>query len=96
MIQRDAILIEHVVTEKATEAASHANQYTFKVADQANRVAVRQAIEAQFGVEVAGVRILHVKPKAKADRMRRGKVGSRPGYKKAIVRLKQGHTIELA
>lgn len=96
MIQRDAILIEHVVTEKATEAASHANQYTFKVAGEANRVAVKLAIEAQFGVEVSGVRIMHVKPKVKADRMRRGKAGRRPGYKKAIVRLKEGHTIEMA
>ena len=96
MIQRDSILMEHVITEKATEAASHANQYTFKVAGAANRVAVKQAIEAQFGVEVAAVRISNVKPKFKQDRMRRGKVGRRSGYKKATVRLKEGSTIEMA
>jgi large subunit ribosomal protein L23 len=96
MIQRDSILLEHVITEKATEAASHANQYTFKVATAANRVTVKQAIEAQFSVEAESVRILNVKPKFKRDRMRRGKVGRRSGYKKAIVKLKEGSTIEMA
>jgi large subunit ribosomal protein L23 len=96
MIYRDSILLEHVITEKATEATSHANQYTFKVAGSANRVAVKQAIEAQFGVEVSTVRIANVKPKYKQDRMRRGRVHRRTGFKKAIVRLKQGSTIEMA
>lgn len=96
MEHRDHILIEHVITEKATEASSHANQYTFKVASGANRVSVKQAVEKQFGVDVDQVRIANVKPKAKRDRMRRGKVGFRSGYKKAIVRLKEGSTIEMA
>jgi large subunit ribosomal protein L23 len=96
MIYRDTILLEHVITEKATEASSHANQYTFKVAPGANRIAVKQAIEGQFGVEVAQVRILNVKPKFKQDRMRRGRVARRLSYKKAIVRLKEGSTIEMA
>lgn len=96
MIYRDSILLEHIITEKATEATSHANQYTFKVDSSANRVAVKQAIEAQFGVEVDTVRIANVKPKFKQDRMRRGQVSRRSGYKKAIVRLKQGSTIEMA
>jgi len=96
MIHRDSIIFEHVITEKATEATSHANQYTFKVAREANRVSVKQAIEAQFGVEVASVRVANVKPKLKMDRMRRGKVNRRQAYKKAIVRLKDGSTIEMA
>ncbi|MGC9451749.1 MAG: 50S ribosomal protein L23 [Oceanipulchritudo sp.] len=88
--------MEHIITEKATEASSHANQYTFKVALEANRVAVKQAIEAQFGVEVAAVRIANNKPKYKQDRMRRRRVSRRSAYKKAIVRLKEGSTIEMA
>lgn len=96
MRERDTILREHIITEKATEASSNANQYTFKVADEANRVAVKQAIEAQFGVEVKAVRILNVKPKRKMNRMRRANPGVKPGYKKAIVRLKEGSTIEMA
>lgn len=96
MIYRDSILLEHVITEKATEATSIANQYTFKVDGAANRVAIKQAIEAQFGVDVDCVRVANVKPKFKQDRMRRGRVPRRSGYKKAIVRLKEGSTIEMA
>lgn len=96
MIHRETIILEHVITEKATEASSHANQYTFKVAREANRVAVKQAIEAQFGVEVEGVRIANIKPKFKQNRMRRGLVCRRQAYKKAIVTLKEGSTIEMA
>lgn len=90
------ILLQHVVSEKATEAASHFNQYTFKVGVEANRVSVKAAIEKQFGVEVVQVRIANVKPKAKRDRMRRGKVGFKSGYKKAIVRVAKGSAIELS
>ncbi len=96
MIHRETIILEHVITEKATEATSHANQYTFKVAREANRVAVKHAIEEQFGVEVESVRVANVKPKYKVDRMRRGKVSRRQAYKKAVVRLKEGSTIEMA
>ncbi|MEX0325408.1 MAG: 50S ribosomal protein L23 [Puniceicoccaceae bacterium] len=96
MIHRDSIILEHVITEKATEATSLANQYTFKVARGANRVAVKQAIESQFGVEVAAVRITNIKPKFKMDRSQRSQVVRRQGFKKAIVRLKEGSTIEMA
>lgn len=95
MVFPDQVIVKHVVTEKATEATSNLNRYTFKVAGSANRVAVKAAIEKQFGVSVTSVNILNVKPKAKSNRMRRGTAGSKPGYKKAIVRLKDGETIDL-
>lgn len=95
MAEPTKIIIQHVVTEKATEATSHLNQYTFKVAGGSNRVSVKDAIERQFGVTVQAVNILNVKPKFKRDRYRRGGVGRKPGYKKAIVRLKAGETIDL-
>lgn len=95
MVQPEQIIVRHIVTEKATEATSNLNQYTFKVARDANRVAVKTAIEKQFGVSVRSVNILNVKPRLKRDRMRRGNVGRKPGYKKAIVRLKEGDTIDL-
>ena len=96
MIHRDSVILEHIITEKATEASSHANQYSFKVAKEANRVTVKQAVEAQFGVEVAAVRIANMKPKFKQDRRRRGQVARRAAYKKAIVLHKEGSTIEMA
>ena len=95
MAEPTKIIIQHVVTEKATEATSNLNQYTFKVAGDSNRVAVKDAIERQFGVTVQAVNILNVKPKFKRDRYRRGGVGRKPGYKKAIIRLKAGETIDL-
>jgi len=96
MLNKESILLEHLVTEKATEATSHNNQYAFRVAPVANRVAVKAAVEDQFGVSVRNIQILNVKPKAKRDRMRRGQVGHKPGYKKAIVRLKDGESIDLS
>jgi large subunit ribosomal protein L23 len=96
MIQTENILLEHLVTEKATIGSSTLNQYAFKVAPGTNQVAVRQAVEARFGVKVEAVQILNVKPRFKADRTRRGRQGRKPGYKKAIVRLKKGDTIDLS
>lgn len=96
MIQVENILVEHLVTEKATEATSLLNQYAFRVNKSANQVSIRQAVEKRFGVKVTAVQVMNVKPKAKRDRSRRGKVGFKPGYKKAIVRLKAGDTIDLA
>jgi len=95
MIQTEKILLKQLVTEKATDASSKLNHYTFKVSGDANRISVKQAIEKQFGVSVQSVNVLNVRPKFKRDRMRRGKLGRKPGYKKAIVRLAAGQTIDL-
>ncbi|KAF0093830.1 MAG: large subunit ribosomal protein L23 [Puniceicoccaceae bacterium 5H] len=89
------ILIEPLLTEKATEAQSNLNQYTFKVMPHANATAIKQAIEEQFEVKVEAVQTVNVKPKFKMNRMRRGVIARRTPYKKAIVRLKEGQTIEL-
>ena len=95
MAEPEKIIVQHIVTEKATEATSNLNQYTFKVSKSSNRVSVKDAIERQFGVTVNSVNILNVKPKFKRDRSRRGGVGRKPGFKKAIIRLKAGDTIDL-
>ena len=83
------------MTEKAANLSANINQYTFKVAAHANRIEVARAIEKLFNVDVTRVNILNVKPKLKADRSRRGKTGTKSGYKKAIVSLKDGDTIEI-
>jgi len=96
MLHKETILLEHIITEKATENTSLANQYTFKVGSDANRVAIKQAVEDHYGVNVASVKVMNAKPKYKNDRMRRGRVVKRSSYKKAIIRLAEGDTIELA
>ena len=78
------------ITEKNT-ALRGANKYVFQVEPQANKVQIRQAIEALFKVNVVSVNTMVVKGKFK----RQGKTsGYKSDWKKAIVRLKEGQKIE--
>ena len=95
MISDDQILREVVITEKATELSSHVNQYTFRVHPRANRMTVARAVEKVFGVTVSRVNIMNIKPKAKRDRTRGGRLGHTSGVKKAIISLKEGDKIEV-
>ena len=95
MVEPHRILLDTVVTEKATEIQSTQSKYTFKVHPDSNRKSVAQAIELTFpNTKVGKVNIINVKPKAKPSRVKRGEIGYRPGYKKAIVTLSEG-AIEL-
>ena len=95
MLVPDTIIKSYIVTEKAANLTANINQYTFKVAANANRIEVARAIEKLFNVAVTRVNILNVKPKQKSDRSRRGKPGTKSGFKKAIVSLKDGDNIEI-
>lgn len=85
------ILKSPQVTEKASFLAEK-NQYVFKVYPRANKIEVKKAIENVFGVNVVSVKIINVP--AKKRRIGRT-IGERPGYKKAIVRIKTGQKIEV-
>jgi large subunit ribosomal protein L23 len=67
-------------------------QYCFRVHPDAHKLQVRQAVEAQFDVEVESVNIVAVPSKPKRRGTSRGR---RPGWKKAIVKLREGNTIEI-
>ena len=85
------VLIAPVVSEKSYGQIVQ-NRYTFKVHQDAHKTQIRQAVEQLFEVKVARVNIVKVQPKPK----RRGMFkGTRPGWKKAIVELKPGDTIEI-
>jgi len=85
------VLIRPVVSEKSYEQIQ-ANQYTFRVHKDAHKTQVRQAVEELFEVKVERVNIVKVQPKPK----RRGtSKGTKPGWKKAIVQLKAGDSIEI-
>ena len=85
------VLIRPVVSEKSYEQIQ-ANQYTFRVHKDAHKTQVRQAVEELFGVKVIAVNVVKVQSKPK----RRGAFkGTRPGWKKAIVQLREGDTIEI-
>ena len=84
------ILIAPVVSEKSYSLIED-NKYSFRVHMRAHKTQIRQAVEELFDVKVEGVNIVKVQAKPK----RRGLVkGVRPGWKKAIVKLQPGQTIE--
>ncbi len=95
MIVRDPrdVVIRPVVSEKSY-AAIDANVYTFVVRADANKVEVRQAVEAIFNVKVVNVNTLNRQGKRRRNR-RTGGWGSRPGHKRAIVTLAEGDSIEI-
>jgi len=78
-------------TEKASGAAAM-NQYVFIVHNSANKVGIGRAIESRYGVDVESVTVLNMLGKKR----RRGRqIGQRPGFKKAVVKIKQGQKIEI-
>ena len=70
---------------------------TFEVAPEANKIQIKQAVEQIFSVKVRAVNILIVKPKKKRIMRSRNfrEFGHKGGYKKAIVSLEPGHTIDI-
>ena len=85
------VLIRPVVSEKSYEQITK-NQYTFKVHKDAHKTQIRQAVEELFEVKVERVNIVKVQPKPK----RRGLIkGTKRGWKKAVVQLRKGDSIEI-
>jgi large subunit ribosomal protein L23 len=85
------VLLAPVVSEKSYSLITD-RKYTFKVHEDAHKTQIRQAVEELFEVEVQSVNISRVQPKPKRRGLTRGR---RPGWKKAIVQLKEGHEIEI-
>ena len=85
------VLVQPHVSEKAANVADQANQYVFRVLEDASKSEVKQAVELMFEVKVTNVNILN-----RAGKTRRFKnvAGRRNGYKKAYVRLEAGQTID--
>jgi large subunit ribosomal protein L23 len=85
------ILLAPIVSEKSYSGTAH-GKYTFRVHDNAHRTQVRQAVEQLFpDVKVTKVNIVKVQPKPKRRGLFRG---TKQGWKKAIVQLRPGDTIE--
>jgi large subunit ribosomal protein L23 len=82
------------LSEKTATISEKNNQVTFKVAGDATKSEIKQAVESLFNVQVRDVQVLNVKGKSK--RTARGKLRSRSDWKKAYVRLEQGQQIDFA
>ena len=81
-----------IITEKTAAIAEDGKSYVFKVDPKANKTQIKQAIEKIFNVKVESVNTINVKPKKK----RVGRyTGMTSKYKKAIVKLAEGNTIDL-
>lgn len=86
------ILKRPVVTEKSYRIADELNQYVFEVDKRANKHQIRDAVETAFKVRVENVRVM-VMP-AKTGRVGRRKVVRKPAWKKAVVTLSRGDSIQ--
>jgi large subunit ribosomal protein L23 len=85
------VLKRPIVTEKTT-AQGDLNQFSFQVDKRANKIQVKDAVETAFNVSVVSVRIINIH--AKMGRYGRSMVTKTPGWKKAVVTLAQGSTIQ--
>ena len=80
------------ITEKAT-SLSEFNKLVFKVNNKASKAAIKKSIEKIFKVNVIKVNTINIRGKSKIVR---GKKATKPSYKKAIITLKEGQSIDLA
>ncbi|MCL1880027.1 MAG: 50S ribosomal protein L23 [Actinomycetia bacterium] len=84
------VVLRPIISERSYDLIND-NRYTFEVARGANKIEIRQAIEAIFDVHVLKVNTIHVSGKPKRVRYAKGYTRS---WKKAIVTLAEGETIE--
>ncbi|WP_035335927.1 50S ribosomal protein L23 [Dokdonia sp. PRO95] len=90
-----SILIKPVITEKATKDSEELNRFTFEVSMRTNKVEIKKAVEAAYGVSVEKVRTMNVRPDRKSRHTKSGVLtGKTNAIKKAIVQLAEGDTID--
>jgi large subunit ribosomal protein L23 len=90
------VLIKPILTEKANSQQESLRRYAFKVARKANKLEIKKAIEEFYGVNVVDVNTAVVPGKNKTRFTKKGFVqGQKPAYKKAMVTVAEGETIDL-
>ena len=84
-----------ILTEKASALTEKSNRFTFKVEPKANKLQIKAAIEKMYNVNILAINTMVVNGKMKSRNTKGGLVSGRsPKYKKAIVTLKDGETID--
>jgi large subunit ribosomal protein L23 len=90
------VLVRPVITEKVNLQMERSGRYTFVVGKQANKLEIKKAIEEFYGVKVEEVNTVVVPAKNKMRSTKAGILtGRKPSYKKAIITLAEGETIDL-
>ncbi|MBC8213992.1 MAG: 50S ribosomal protein L23 [Candidatus Marinimicrobia bacterium] len=100
MAIKSSIIIKPILSEKSTALTDDLGKYVFQVEKSANKLEIKKAIEDRFNVKVEKVATLNFKGKRKSTSVRsNGRVlrtsGFRASWKKAIVTLSDGFTIDL-
>lgn len=89
------IIKKPILSEKASMLTEKLNRYAFKVDHRANKIQIKTAVQEMFGVTVVAVNTAVVAGKAKSRQTKVGLVSGRsPKYKKAIITVKDGETID--
>lgn len=90
------VLIRPLITEKMTEITENEGKYGFVVDYNANKIEIAKAIKSRFEVDVVDINTMKYKGKIKTQFTRKGRfTGKTPRFKKAIITLKEGQTIDL-
>ena len=90
------VLMRPVITEKVNQQMEKSNRYTFVIDKRANKLEVKKAVEEFYGVTVENVNTARVPAKAKTRMTKAGILsGRKSGYKKAIITLAEGDSIDL-
>lgn len=90
------VLIKPILTEKANAQQEKLRRYAFRVDRKANKLEIKKAVELFYGISVVNVNTTVVPAKAKARSTKAGIVqGRKPGYKKALVTVAEGESIDL-
>ena len=89
------VILKPIITEKMTQLGEKLNRYGFKVDKRANKLQIRKAIKDIYGVEVADINTMVYRGKSKTRYSKSGFIsGKSNNYKKAIVTLAKGETID--
>jgi large subunit ribosomal protein L23 len=90
-----SILVKPIITEKITKEGEVFNRFGFVVDKKANKVQIKKAVEATYGVSVVNVNTMNVRPDRTTKYTKSGLIsGKSNAYKKAIVQVQEGETID--
>jgi len=89
------ILRRPIITEKSSYQSSKLSQFAFEVTRKATKAQIKEAIEALYDVDVVRVNVMNIPAKRGLRGRGRRRVVRRPGYKKALVTLAEGQTIDV-
>ena len=90
-----SIIIKPIITEKVTKESEILNRFGFVVDRKANKIQIKKAVEATYGVNVVSVNTMNVRPDRTTKYTKSGLIsGKSNAYKKAIVQVQEGETID--